>query len=1173
MDENSTDVRSALRTWLKRVGIAFAVLFLLLVAFHRPILQTVARKLAIHFAAQQNLKVDLRVEGSILGGVVLRNVHAAATGPSALQSADIDFVRVDYSLWGLLRHGMSALLKNVEVRNANIVLDPAQAPPVPPPEPNKKFTLPAFFPDRLTLSDVNLRMASTPNDLIVQHLSVELLPDRAGELRIAKLQLASGRAWKDVTAQTTYENRNLYLRNLVLDDGTRLAEVNIDASKIAQNKLDVAVKGTIAGGNVDTTISLGGTKDGAAEMNIDLNVEHTSVDAVRKYLQPAEAAQKRDAASTVAGAAAAAGGAEPTKGEVAASIIPPGVDGDVKKLSVKINGKADQPSSWNGTIAAEIDNLGAAGAKFDHATIDVKAADGRAQINNVQLQRGSNKVTLQGTAELPNTFEGFGHSPATIQLHGDLPALGEITAGLAQPITGSAEVNGQVSVANDTVHADIVIAGGPIDFGQGNAQHVVVKLNAAKVMPPVGTQRPYFDQLTADVGLDVTDLRAKDYAIDSVHGQLHSVGADLQVQELVAKRAENEVTLSGRYQLPEDFARAAEQPATVDFSLAAPHLAALWTGEALVTGALQGSGRLNYQQQLGDGYFQIFGSNLRAQNLTVPQLNVQGTTANNTVYLNDLRAQMNAHDSIAAHGQVVAKAPYAYSGALDVSIANLATLDPILKAAGKPTELGGALAINWHGDGTAGDFKSHGKLDLNLTNGRYADLRKLEAKIDASYTPEELDVPIVFLSSDKVMFQAIMQAKGQTLEVTKIEIDQGQAKYATGYISVPFIWANVGTEKPLFPADGKVLVNIKTENLEIQKLAKDLGTTAPVSGLANLKVDAQGTLRDLHAAIDLQLTGLKSDQLKDFTPATFGLNARIENNQLTVSGKLEQARISPVQITANMPLNVAHVLEQKKLSDDTPISAKVQMPRSSINFVRQFVPALERVDGTLALDVNVGGTLGKPRLSGNADAAIVAARFANPSVPAITNFNARLTFTEDRVELQQFKGELAGGPFTLSGRITFPKITEPNFDLQLRADAVLVARNDNLTVRTDANVRVTGPLNSASVTGDVALTNSQFLKNLDLIPIGVPGRPPPAPQPPSDSGGLSFPNPPLRDWKFDVAIKTKDPFKIRGNLANGGAIVDMRLTGTGEKPIINGSVRLQNVEVTLPFSRLEITQG
>jgi hypothetical protein len=97
------------------------------------------------------------------------------------------------------------------------------------------------------------------------------------------------------------------------------------------------------------------------------------------------------------------------------------------------------------------------------------------------------------------------------------------------------------------------------------------------------------------------------------------------------------------------------------------------------------------------------------------------------------------------------------------------------------------------------------------------------------------------------------------------------------------------------------------------------------------------------------------------------------------------------------------------------------------------------------------------------------------------------------------------------------------------------------------------------------------LKNIDLIPIGLPGRP--APEPPSSRPDFSFPLPPFRDWKFDVAIKTKDPVLIRGNLATGGAISDLKLTGTGLRPELQGMVRLENVEATLPFSRLQVSQG
>jgi autotransporter translocation and assembly factor TamB len=199
------------------------------------------------------------------------------------------------------------------------------------------------------------------------------------------------------------------------------------------------------------------------------------------------------------------------------------------------------------------------------------------------------------------------------------------------------------------------------------------------------------------------------------------------------------------------------------------------------------------------------------------------------------------------------------------------------------------------------------------------------------------------------------------------------------------------------------------------------------------------------------------------------------------------------------------------------------------------------------------------------------ARFTNPTLPALSGFHSRMTFTGDTLHFEKFNGDLAGGPFSVSGQVRFPKLTEPNLDFQLKAQSVLVARNDTLTARADADVRVVGPLKTATVTGTVALTNSSLLKNVDLIPIGLPGRP--APQPPSDRPDFSVPQPPIRDWKFDVVVKTKDPFMIRGNLASGGANVDLHATGTGLHPALQGVVKLENVEATLPFSRLEISSG
>jgi len=307
-------------------------------------------------------------------------------------------------------------------------------------------------------------------------------------------------------------------------------------------------------------------------------------------------------------------------------------------------------------------------------------------------------------------------------------------------------------------------------------------------------------------------------------------------------------------------------------------------------------------------------------------------------------------------------------------------------------------------------------------------------------------------------------------------------------------------------------------------------------------------------------------------PATFELSAQAAQNRLTISGKLQQPRIQPAEITGSMPLDIPKIARARKLPDDTPITAKAHVPRTSVNFVRQFVPELAQLDGELGMDVDVTGSIGHPALSGAGDMTVNVARFTNATIPSVGGFNARITFRNNEVTLDRFGGDVAGGPFTMSGRMTFPKLITPTLDLRFRAQSVLLARNDTLTVRADADVAITGPFAAATVSGNVALTNSKFLKNIDLIPIGLPGRP--APQAPAERPELfSLPVPPLRDWKFDVAIKTKDPVLIRGNLATGEATTDLKLTGTGFRPALQGVVQMEDVEATLPFSRLNVMRG
>ena len=134
-------------------------------------------------------------------------------------------------------------------------------------------------------------------------------------------------------------------------------------------------------------------------------------------------------------------------------------------------------------------------------------------------------------------------------------------------------------------------------------------------------------------------------------------------------------------------------------------------------------------------------------------------------------------------------------------------------------------------------------------------------------------------------------------------------------------------------------------------------------------------------------------------PATFELSAQTAQNRLTASGKLQQPRIQPLEITATMPFDVQKIVQARGFPDDTPISAKARLPRSSVNFVRQFVPDLQQLDGDLGLDVDVNGTFGHPVLSGAGDMTVNVARFTNATLPTLRGFNVRFRFSQTMCSL------------------------------------------------------------------------------------------------------------------------------------------------------------------------------
>ncbi len=1166
MGENGQTVSAARGGWRRRAFVGLGVFCTLLLIFHRPLILTLARQIVRHRAAAENLKLDFRLEGNIFTNLTVRNLRVVPTGRSAVESIDLDLVHVDYSWLGLIRHGMPQFLRGVDLRSARVILNPGNEPKEKHPRPASiKPELPTVFPERLRISDATLIVRDSPRDLVIEHVDLDLNPRQPGQLRIEKLQLPTGRNWSKIVAQTSYANRDLILRDLALNDQDRVHLLNIEASRIGAKQLSITLEAVIGGGTISGDAAF---TERASSLNAKIRLAAGKVpaDSFNKYLD-----------------------------------LPEGfIRGDVERLVLDLSGTLDAPRTWSGTIGGQVNDFSVGEIGFDRAVLDIVARDGTVALRAVDIVQGKNEFHLRGTSELPGKMSGFGRSAAALQIAAKVPDLSQASALAGGNLSGSADLNGKIDIVNARLETSLDVMGESIGFSEGTIGKLTANIKASKIMAsgtrpgsatpattrtpatpatarkraaPVTKERPWFADLNSNVSFEASAIRFRDYAIDSVSGTLTGVNDKLEIERLEIGRKENRLAITGQYNLPEDLRKLRSQPAQLNVSLSANELGDYWAVDSpdKVSGPLQMTGQLESKAGLANGQLSIFGAGLRTRDLIFKHLSAQCIVVNNTIYLNDLTASLNEQDFVRANGVVDFRAPYHYAGKLSANVADLSRLKPMLRASGNENELAGSLVIDWEGIGNAIKFENSGKLKLALNNGRYGELQSLQATVDATYSPDGLDVPTIFLSSNRMAFQAIVQAKGDTLEITKFQLDQAQAKYASGYISIPFVWKNLGRDAPVLPSTGKVIANFQSENVDLKRLFDDIGVKPVTAGTLNAKLEAGGTISDLNARLDVEMRDLRSEKIAGMEPATISLTAQSEHDRLTVLGKLQQAKIQPMELTASFPFDLPKIVRERKLPDDTPVQAKVRLPRSSVNFVRQFVPSVQQMDGDLALDVDLGGTVARPVFNGQASITVNVARANDPTLPALQNFKGRLSFANDALNFEQFTGELSGGHFTLSGRITFPKLTSPNLDLRLKSDSALVARNDALTMRADADVQFAGPINSASVTGRIALTNSQFLKNVDLIPIGLPGRP--APEPPSSHPQLSFPTPPLRDWKFDVAIKTKDPVLIRGNLATGGAVADLHFIGTGERPGLQGLVRLQNVEATLPFSRLQIASG
>lgn len=716
------------------------------------------------------------------------------------------------------------------------------------------------------------------------------------------------------------------------------------------------------------------------------------------------------------------------------------------------------------------------------------------------------------------------------------------------------------------------------------AAAVVSGVNARMNQATLKGDVPWYSGLVAEWTGEITQPQAKDFAADRLGFHFATKDDSATVDAFDVVRGTNTVSLTGRAKLPADFAQWQRGPLDLDLRINAPDLSELGLAGAAppLRGKLEGGGRVALAAGAWTGNLALTGRELRWRDLQIQSLDARLAAAKELAWIEQFDVRLDAENTVALGGYARLTGPRDFRADVKVDLSKLAAFDALLQAAGMKGRLEGALKMDWHASGSLADSS---QLVKSIAGGgtvaargvKFGGNGPFDADIEGSQGGARIDLPNISLRAGQVEVRGSAQLEDSLLKIESISLRRGQEELAGGFVRLP-----VDLDRMKIADVDKIDINLVTAGpLPLSDLwtAATLTGRPPIEGNLGFSLKAHGSLSKLIAELAVQGRSLRKTELAVLKPADLDLALNLQDGRLIVDGAVKQPQMQPLTLKGEMPVDVPNLMDTGKPDLAAPIKGTIRLPPSSLGAAIGVVPGLRFVQGDAGADITVGGTLGKPALHGTARVDLAAARFENLSIPALRGFKIRVTFDEKELRLEQVQGDVAGGRLVVTGRADYNDLQKGTINITIKTTDVLALRDDSVTVRVNSDIKIEGPIASALVSGRVALTKSRFLKDIDILPLALPGEQkkpagaPPPPRPRTTGAEISINTPPFRDWKFNVAIVTADPFRVRGNLANGRIAVDLKLTGTGARPLLEGPVTVEQLTARLPFSRLDIAYG
>jgi translocation and assembly module TamB len=232
-----------------------------------------------------------------------------------------------------------------------------------------------------------------------------------------------------------------------------------------------------------------------------------------------------------------------------------------------------------------------------------------------------------------------------------------------------------------------------------------------------------------------------------------------------------------------------------------------------------------------------------------------------------------------------------------------------------------------------------------------------------------------------------------------------------------------------------------------------------------------------------------------------------------------------------------------------------------LKLLGSFVPDLA-ASGLATIHMSVGGSLGEPLPQGSIEVKNGTANYAGlPS--GLSEMNGLLTFTRDRVHIDQLTARTGGGTLDLKGEATNYN-RQLNFNLTAVGKEVRLRYPPGVSSTATAELHWVGNRSASTITGDILVTKLAVTPGFDFGSYLEKSR---------QSAAITAANSPLYNVKLDVAVSTAPELQMKTAVARLSGDASLRLRGSVARPSVLGRADILEGDATFNGIKFRLERG